>query len=435
VTRGAAAALVALVIAAPSAAGEFKLSGSMRLRGEAIADQARPGFARDDAGLVLRTVIGAIWREGPVELQAEVWDSRAYGFGPASAISANDVNALEPVQANVALHLPAVDLRIGRFTLNLGSRRLVAADDYRNTTNGSTGFRADIRPGRNLQATAFWVMPQRRRPDAIGDVLDNAVALDRESPDLQLWGLYASRTGAAARPLIEVAYVGLREADAPARPTRDRRLHSISARMVRAPAARAADVEAEAIYQFGDVSASSAAAAPTLSVSAWFLHVDAGYSPGDPWKTRLSVEFDAASGDRPGGRYARFDTLFGMRRADLAPAGLYNAIGRANLVTAGLRIETAPGPRTDAFAVYRALWAESATDGFSTTGVRDASGRAGAFAGHQLEARVRTWLVPKRLQAELNGVLLLRRGLLRNAPNATPGSATRYASLALTASF
>ena len=29
----------------------------------------------------------------------------------------------------------------GRFTLNLGSRRLVAADDYRNATNGYTGLK------------------------------------------------------------------------------------------------------------------------------------------------------------------------------------------------------------------------------------------------------------------------------------------------------
>lgn len=424
-----------LCTATPVLGGELTLAGSMRVRGEAIADQVRPGVARDDAGLVLRTVVGATWRNGPVELAAEIWDSRAYGFGPTSAISASDVNAIEPVQANVALHLPKVDLRIGRFTLNLGSRRLVAADDYRNTTNGSTGVRADVRPGKHLQATAFWVMPQRRRPDAIGEVLDNAVALDRESPDLQLWGVYASRPAAAGRPMIELAYVGLNEADAPARPTRDRRLHSVSIRTLRSPAPRAADYEAEAIYQFGDVSASSASAAPTLPVSAWFLHLDAGLSPGDSRKTRISVEFDAASGDRPGGRYGRFDTLFGMRRADLAPAGLYSAIGRANLVTAGLRVETAPGPRTDAFAVYRLLWAESATDSFATTGVRDASGRTGAFSGHQLEARVRTWLVPTRLQAELNGVLLLRRGLLRKAPNAPPGDATRYGSLALTASF
>jgi hypothetical protein len=54
----------------------------------------------------------------------------------------NEVNALEMVQAFVEARAPDLlgkgsiaSLQAGRFLLNLGSRRLVAADDYRNTTN------------------------------------------------------------------------------------------------------------------------------------------------------------------------------------------------------------------------------------------------------------------------------------------------------------
>lgn len=36
---------------------------------------------------------------------------------------------------------------------------------------------------------------------------------------------------------------------------------------------------------------------------------------------------------------SRFDTLFGMRRADVGPAGLYNAFGRANFISPNLRVE------------------------------------------------------------------------------------------------
>lgn len=66
---------------------------------------------------------------------------------------------------------------------------------------------------------------------------------------------------------------------------------------------------------------------------------------------RISAEFDFASGDRSGPGYQRFDTLFGMRRADLAPAGIYNAIGRANILTPGIRAEVALGKRLDGFVV------------------------------------------------------------------------------------
>ena len=124
-----------------------------------------------------------------------------------------------------------------------------------------------------------------------------------------------------------------------------------------------------------------------------------------------------------------------MRRADLAPAGIYNAIGRANISTPGLRAEIAPGKRFDAFAVYRPIWLAERTDAFSTTGVRDPSGRSGSFAGHQVEARMRYWLVPGFLRGEVNGVWLAKGRFLKTAPNAPRTGDTRYLATGLTATF
>ena len=58
-------------------------------------------------------------------------------------------------------------------------------------------------------------------------------------------------------------------------------------------------------------------------------------------------------------------------------------------MTAGLRLEIAPSPRWDSFVAGRSMWLEANEDAFSTTGVRDAAGRSGRFAGRQLEGRVR----------------------------------------------
>jgi hypothetical protein len=123
-----------------------------------------------------------------------------------------------------------------------------------------------------------------------------------------------------------------------------------------------------------------------------------------------------------------------MRRAELAPAGLYNAVGRANLLAPGVRIEATPDKRTDLFVGFKVLWLADRRDAFSTTGVRDASGRAGRFAGHQLDARFRHRL-SARLQLEADAVLLAKGRFLRDAPNAPPGRWTRYLSLNATASF
>ncbi len=432
------------VPAPPPAAQEdgFSLSGSVRVRYEAIGGQVRPGINAEDELVSIRTTVLAEYRKGPVRIGAELYDSRAYGGDARSGIGTGEVNVLEPVQAYVAADLGSTlgrntrtSLQAGRFMLNLGSRRLVAADEYRNTTNGFTGLRADFRGADGTQAVLIYTLPQVRLPDDPQAILDNRHKFDREGFDLQLWGGLVSRPRVIAGAMAELGYFGLAERDGPTRPTRNRHLHSVSARLLREPKPGKADFEIEGIYQLGTIRASTAAAAPELDVSAWFFHADAGYSFPGPLKARLSLEYDYASGDRAGGSYGRFDTLFGMRRADLAPAGLYNAIGRANISTPGVRLEMAPTARLDGFLTYRAMWLAERTDAFSTTGVRDPSGRAGSFAGHQLDARVRWWAVPKRLRAELNGVWLAKGRFLEAAPNAPQTGDTRYVSIALTTVF
>ncbi len=428
--------------ASPPQQDGLTVSGSVRVRYEAIDGQVRPGINAEDELVSIRTTLLAEYRKGPIRIGAEFYDSRAYGGDAASGIGTGEVNVLEPVQAYVAADLGAAlgrgsrtSLQAGRFMLNLGSRRLVAADEYRNTTNGYTGLRADFRGSDGTQAVLIYTLPQVRLPDDPASILDNRHKLDREGFDLQLWGGLVSRPRVIAGAMAELGYFGLAERDSPARATRNRHLHSVSARLLREPAAGKADFEIEGIYQLGTVRASLAPAAPELDVSAWFFHADAGYTFPGPLKARLSVEYDHASGDRAGGSYGRFDTLFGMRRADLAPAGLYNAIGRANIRSTGARLEMAPTPRLDGFLAYRAMWLAEPTDAFSTTGVRDASGRSGSVAGRQLDGRLRWWAVPKRLRAELNGIWLGKGRFLETAPNTPRTGDTRYVSVALTTVF
>jgi hypothetical protein len=418
------------------------LNGSMRVRYESLEGQGRAGFGAEDELFSVRTTVLAEYRDDGFRAGVEFYDSRAFGSEPGSAIGTGEVNTVEPVQAYLGYEArdpfgagSRLALQAGRFTLNLGSRRLVAADEYRNTTNGYTGLRTDIRAGDGTAATLFYVLPQRRLPDDLPSILDNKGKLDRESFDLQLWGALVSKPSIVAGATMEVGYVGLAERDAPTRPTRNRQLQNVSARLIRDAASGKADFEVEGIYQFGTVRSSAAETAGELDVSAWFLHLDAGYTFPGPLKARLAVEYDYASGDGPDGSYGRFDTLFGMRRADLAPAGIYAQIGRANISTPGLRLELAPTSRLDGFVVYRAMWLAEKADAFSTTGVRDPSGNSGSFAGHQVEGRVRWWIVPRRLRAEANGAWISKGRFLETAPNAPQTGNARYVSVAMTASF
>lgn len=438
---GFVAGLCAAPVHAETSDG-LSVSGSMRLRYEAIDGQARAGFDTKDGLLNLRTNILAEYRHGDVRIGTELFDSRVWGDDPGTPVTTGEVNALEPVQAYIAADFDGalgrgskLTLTAGRMTLNLGSRRLIAADDYRNTTNGYTGVRAEVAARGGWKATLIYTLPQMRRPDDNQGIRDAKVRLDRENFNLVLWGGQVGKAKALGTAMAELTYFHLSERDAPGRPTRDRSLDTFGGRIIAEPQPGQFDYEVEAFYQTGHVSTSLVATAPRQAVAASFIHLDIGYSLAASWKPHLSFEFDRASGDRAGGRYGRFDTLFGMRRADLAPAGLYNAIARTNVVTPGIRLEATPSKRLDWFVTYHPLWLAADEDAFSSTGVRDPSGRSGDFAGHQFEARLRYWVVPTRLRFEFDGVFLAKGHFLRDAPNAPPGRTTRYASFNLTASI
>lgn len=422
--------------------GRLNLGGEMRLRAEAIDGQARTGFDSRDTLFSMRTRLQADYDAGVVRLGAEMFDSRAYGADPGTPLSTGEVNTFELVQAYIAADIDEpwgkgtrLSLTAGRLMLNLGSRRIIAADDYRNTTNSYTGLRADLIAPKGIKATFIYTLPQMRRPDDPRDLRDNRPKIDRESFDAVLWGGLVSRDAVIGRAMLEISFYHFGERDSARLATRDRSLDTFGGRIIAEPAPGRLDYEVELLGQRGSISRSLAAGAARQAVRANFVHADIGYSFRTSWKPRLSIEFDRASGDRAGGRYGRFDTLFGMRRADLAPSGIYAAIARTNIMTPGIRLEAAPSRRLDGFLVYRPMWLAADEDAFSTTGVRDPAGRSGDFAGQQVEGRLRYWLVPQRLRLEVDGVLLAKGRFLRNAPNATPKRWTRYGSFNLTASF
>jgi hypothetical protein len=145
----------------------LKLSGSIRARYEVLEGQFRPGLPDDDEIIGLRSSLTADWTHGHWRLLGELGDSRAYLTGDGGVVTVAEVNAFEPVQAFVAREFrgafgtgSSATAQLGRFTLNLGSRRLVASDEYRNTQNGYTGLRVDMRLPSKAQATLIYVLPQ-----------------------------------------------------------------------------------------------------------------------------------------------------------------------------------------------------------------------------------------------------------------------------------
>ncbi|MBM4363297.1 MAG: alginate export family protein, partial [Deltaproteobacteria bacterium] len=153
------------------------------------------------------------------------------------------------------------------------------------------------------------------------------------------------------------------------------------------------------------------------------LHASSGYRFDVPWAPRVVLQYDYASGDRSpdDGANHRFDPLFGARRFEFGPTGLWGAIARSNVSTPGLRLEAAPHPAVDAFAAFRLIWLASARDAWTTAALRDPTGDSGSFVGQQIEARVRWHLFPRNLTFDVGGAGFVRGRFAESAPNGGTG--------------
>ena len=420
----------------------LQVSASARVRYEALHNQFRPGLDHNDGLVTLRFILAAEYDADPVKIGAELQDSRAYLSDAGSSVGTGEVNTFELIQAYVGLDLgqplgqgSEAELIAGRFTLDLGSRRLVGRNNFRNTTNAFTGGRLDVSGPNGGKLTAFFTMPQQRLPSDKDAILDNKVEWDHEGTDLLFYGIYSSFPKLVGGADVEAYFYGLDEDDREGVATRDRKLFTPGVRLVQAPAKGKIDYELEYAHQFGSISESTTPGAPQQDVSADFAHAALGYRFDAPWQPRLALEYDYASGNRSDGDYGRFDSLYGPRRSDFGPTGIYGALGRNNIHAAGFRLEAKPTDLLDGFVSYRALWLDSPTDSFANTGVRDPAGQSGKFAGHQVEARVRYWFVKDFLRLDTGGAVLFNGRFLRDAPNANPTGDTVYGYVDLTATF
>lgn len=426
-----AVAVLLSCVAHPALAEEspFTLSASARLRVESIGGQFRPLPApATDTMVSLRTELAASYDAGPVRFNAEVWDARAWGQDPRSSANTGEVNALELVQANMAVKLAGKSaLTLGRYTLDLGNRRMVARQRFRNTTNAFTGAHLELDGGKGRRLDLMFALPHQRLPDDIAGIREDRVKWDRENFDVMFFGAHGTLPQVLGGTLQPYAF-GLIERDGARLATANRRIGTVGARHFVKASAGAWDHDVEGAVQFGKARRTSGAADVTdLNVFAWFVHADAGYTFAGGWKLRVVAMFDAASGDKGSAhKFTRFDTLYSARRFEFGPNGLYGPFRRSNIVSPSLRLEVTPSKRTDAFVAWRTAWAENRRDQFAATGVRDASGASGSLGGHQIEGRVRRWIVPGLLQVDGGAAVLFKRSLLRDAPNAPPTGNTTY---------
>ncbi len=446
--RAAAARSVAATRAAPPAAPaknlvekhlSLSVSGQQRTRYESLDGQFRPGYGRRDAALALRTDLKVAARGRRFGFVGEVEDARAELNDAESVLNTSIVNTLEPIQAYLEWthRRPGgvrETVRAGRVTLDLGTRRLVARNRYRNTVNFFTGvdWARQAPGGRALRV--FYLLPMVRLPSARAALLANDQRLDRPAKDTAFWGaFYTFRTA----PAETLDVYGL-ELDARA-PADRGRLTTLGVHLARPPRRGRWDYDFEGAVQRGTSTALvHGGTVAGLAHRAYFVHAETGYTFAFHGSPSLAVLFDEASGDKnPNDQLdERFDTLFGARVFDYGPSGIYGPFARANLETPGLRMTFDPAPRWQAMLGCRAYRLQSATDAWTTAGLRSPSGAAGRSLGRQAEVRLRWSAIPQRLNVE-TGIAHFTKGafVARTAPTPALTAPSRYFYAAVTTSF
>jgi hypothetical protein len=443
----ALAALITSVFATPASgqAGDgLTIDGSMRVRVETLDGQFRPNAAASDTLVTLRSTLAASYRFNVLRIGGEILDTRAYAENKHSSLDGKDEDALEPLQAYLALDLHNVasqgdkaSVLAGRFTMDIGSERLVARTDYANVHQSFLGGMFDWRSENKDRIVAFWTRPFVTLPIGVHDIRTNRVELDRANGATQFFGASATKAAIIRSVSGEIYVYRLVERDLSEQATRNRRLTTLGFRVRRAPKPTEIDFEFEGVLQGGLTRGSIAASdVRNLGVRASYVHAETGWTKQAGWTPRFSLQFDYGSGGSSAeGRYGRFDSLYGARRFDISPSGLYGAASRSNILSPAFRAEAKPSKLLDLSTTLRGLWLADATDSFGATGVRDRTGRSGKHAGTQVEIRVRQTLIPNRLKVDFGGDILIKGQFLKAAPNAPSTSNTHYGYAEIAATF
>jgi len=426
-----AAALIAPAAASPQSAGQrsvqLQVSGSQRIRYEHLWNQFVQRSPGNDQAVSLRTEVAARLSFESLGARFELIDSRVYLADDDTPLSVSHVNPIDILQAYLTASIPdlfvhgsELEIKLGRQTMNVGSRKLVAGNTFRNTTNSLNGLHALWGDPQGRSIRAFVTVPVQRR---VFSIRDNKARLDKEQFNTLFWGLQLGKRVHSAATQLEILIIGLHEEDSDQVETSNRSIATTGFRMVRSRAPGQVDFEIETVAQAGRSRNSDLPSDTTdLTHLAWFLHTSIGFTLLHSLQPRVFLEYSYASGDEDptDDKNGRFDTLYGARRFDYGPTGIYGPFARSNLKSPGVGIAAGPSSDWRAFLRYRAFWLAQNRDYWPTTGIRDPNGLSGSFLGCQIEGAARWNWLPDRSTIEAGFARVRLGDFPKNAPNGYP---------------
>ena len=350
---------------------------TQRMRVESLTNNFRKGEPETIEGVASRTRlrIGADWKMFRVLLEgqnsADVTDQGGAGDTIAGSLLSQD----RLLQAFVAMKFDNVfdtglrtDVHLGRMTLDFGARRLIARNEFRNTTNTFEGIHWNLAEERVWRTRAFVVKPVAETFGVLTPVSDTL-----------FWGVqYEDRR----QPwmLLDLYYFGI---DGGESQGRQRTLGTYGIRYFRSAEVSQLDYEGESAFQKGTRNG--------LDHFAHLQHFQIGYTFDLPMQPRVIVQYDYASGtsDPNSGKSGTFDTLFGARRPEYGPTSIFGPFFRSNISSPGIRLETLTMREVDLTLKWRAWYLAQSKDQWVGSGLQDPTGAAGNYLGQDVEIRAR----------------------------------------------
>lgn len=352
-------------------------------------DFRRPANADADEPILLRTraFLGVKNILDPFRFALEFEDARLYNSDFVRTDS--EVNEFELIQGFAELYFEnalgtkrPLRVRAGRQALELVDKRLIANNQFRNTTNNFEGFRVTLG-----QQTNDWDL------DLLAYKPVQRLKYDFDEPIEQQW-LYGAVAGWRRwSPFVTLQpyYLGYKVDNKNG--ATNQNIHSTALRGYGLIGDTGFDYDFDVVYQFGRSNGNQ-------QHDAWASVVEVGYTfAGSPWKPRISALYGYGTGDRnPNDKVNnRFNSLFGFNQ----PWSRNDYFSWDNVSAPKLRLEFTPykGVRID--TAYNAYWLASDRDSWRRVNLRDSTGRSGDFLGHEFDIRVRYRPIP-RVETELS---------------------------------
>jgi opacity protein-like surface antigen len=278
-------------------------------------------------------------------------------------------------------------LRAGRFHLELLDRRLIAENEFRNTTNTFEGFRVKLgKRDNDFEIDSFVMRPVARYPYSF-DRAEWSNWIYGSVINIRRWSEYAT---------IQPYFLGRKQFADPYNISSALRVR----RETYAPGLRAYGVLGDFDYDFdinkqlGDLGEIRPAIGRIPSVQTTVQHdaiayaFEFGYTFSDhPWKPRISANYAYGSGNISPFDSANqnFDIFYGFNQ----PFSRNDYIAWNNVKAPKARIEFTPFPDVWVDTAFNAYWLASAANPWERANLYAPLGNRGTFLGVEYDFRIR----------------------------------------------